>query len=162
MNCSEEETMKKISYKNKNIIVFGVAIALALIISSLVVRTYNNRDREKKSDEGIEYILQLEENPSNLSIKGKVPEYVIIDRMHRMANSKIIAEDGEVWGILEPEWKKINALKICIESESYKNNKKLLDILERWSKNDFSNAVEEHNYLWRLLGGTIGKANKLK
>jgi len=154
--------MKKISYKNKNAIVYGVAIASALIISLLVVKTYNNRDREEKSDKGIEYILQLEENPSILSIKGKVPEYVILDRMHRMANSKIVADDGKVWGTLEPEWKRINALIIYIQGERYKDKKKLLDILERWSKNDFSNAVEEHNYLWKQLGGTVGKASKLK
>jgi len=154
--------MKKVSYKNKNVVVYGAAITAALLITSLVVRDYIKRDRMEKSDEGIEYILQLEENPSSLIINNKVPEHVIIDRMHRMANSKIVAEDGEVWGILEPEWKRINALKIYIESENYKDKKKLQDILERWSKNDFSNAVEEHNYLWKQLGGTVGKANKLK
>ena len=154
--------MKKLRCKNKNIIVYGIAIAIALTISYLAGKDYIRKGRAEKIDNGIEYFLQLEEDPSKLNTKQKVPEYVVIDRMHRMANSMIIAVDGEVWGLLEPESKRINALKMYIESENYKDKKKLLDILERWGKSDFSNAVEEHNYLWRKLGGTVGKANKLK
>ena len=38
----------------------------------------------------------------------------------------------------------------------------MLEVLTRWENNDFSQAVEEHNYFWRKLGGTVGKAISLK
>ena len=38
----------------------------------------------------------------------------------------------------------------------------MLEVLTRWENNDFSNAVEEHNYFWKKLGGTIGKATSVK
>ncbi|WP_280771990.1 DUF6241 domain-containing protein [Salipaludibacillus daqingensis] len=33
-----------------------------------------------------------------------------------------------------------------------------LTILERWKQGDFSKVDEDHNDIWRLQGGTIGKA----
>jgi hypothetical protein len=33
--------------------------------------------------------------------------------------------------------------------------------LYRWEEGDFRGAVEDHNYLWGLLEGNIGKATAL-
>ncbi|WP_411675014.1 DUF6241 domain-containing protein [Cytobacillus kochii] len=31
-------------------------------------------------------------------------------------------------------------------------------MLDKWSKGDFSNVDNDHNYFWSLQNGTIGKA----
>lgn len=37
---------------------------------------------------------------------------------------------------------------------------KLFSIINRWEKGDFSQTVEEHNFLWNLEGGDTGKATE--
>ncbi len=37
---------------------------------------------------------------------------------------------------------------------------KLFSIINRWEKGDFSQTVEEHNFLWSLQGGDTGKATE--
>lgn len=36
--------------------------------------------------------------------------------------------------------------------------KKLREIVVRWQQGDFSQIVDDHNYVWDLLGGTVGRA----
>ena len=38
---------------------------------------------------------------------------------------------------------------------------KYVEILNRWEKGDFSQAVEEHDYMWEQAGGESGKSKKI-
>ncbi|HEY5563140.1 MAG TPA: DUF6241 domain-containing protein [Clostridiaceae bacterium] len=89
-------------------------------------------------------------------------EMDIYNIMHTMANSKIVAADGKVSKILEINSTECTELKVIINELNYKDKEYLLKVLNTWGKNDFSLAVDEHNYLWGKLGGTIGKAIALK
>lgn len=84
----------------------------------------------------------------------------VLDTMHKMANTKVVAE--HIWGEIPITDETIKALKSEIESSSFADKSTLLEILERWSNNDFSKAVEDHNYVWEQLGGTVGKATALR
>ncbi|MFU7516262.1 DUF6241 domain-containing protein [Clostridium sp. HCS.1] len=86
----------------------------------------------------------------------------IYDILHRMSNTKIIAEDNQIWGKIEMDPEYIASLKSLIEKVDYKDRDYMLEVLTRWENNDFSQAVEEHNYFWKKLGGTVGKATTLK
>ncbi len=86
----------------------------------------------------------------------------IYDIIHRMSNTKIIAEDNQIWGKLEITPENIASLKSLIEKINYDDKEYMLEVLTRWENNDFSQAVEEHNYFWKKLGGTVGKATSLK
>ena len=86
----------------------------------------------------------------------------IYDIIHRMSNTKIIAEDNQIWGKIEMDHEYITSLKNLIEKVDYADKDYMLEVLTRWENNDFSNAVEEHNYFWKKLGGTVGKATGLK
>ncbi|MDU5108467.1 DUF6241 domain-containing protein [Clostridium sp.] len=86
----------------------------------------------------------------------------IYDILHRMSNTKIIAEDNQIWGKIEMDPEYIASLKSLIEKVDYKDRDYMLEVLTRWENNDFSQAVEEHNYFWKKLGGTVGKATSLK
>lgn len=44
----------------------------------------------------------------------------------------------------------------------YATKNMLLEILYRWKDGDFSQIVEDHNFIWERLGGTVGKAVKPK
>lgn len=79
-----------------------------------------------------------------------------------MSNSKIIAEDNQIWGLLPMDSNDISTLKNLIEKVDYKDKDYLLEVLSRWKNNDFSQVVTEHNYFWKKLGGTIGKAISIK
>ncbi|WP_051350687.1 DUF6241 domain-containing protein [Caloramator sp. ALD01] len=97
-------------------------------------------------------------------VSNKSLEYEIYDTMHRMANTKIEAVDGEVWGEVEITVELCDRLIEKIKESNLKalEKNKLIEILNRWKNGDFSNCVEEHNYVWSKLGGTVGKAKSLR
>lgn len=77
--------------------------------------------------------------------------------VHHMANTIIIADDGQIWGqneiTREAVTQMVNELK---GRDGY-----LSDELKKWLELDFSNGVEVHNYVWDKLDGNIGKAKEL-
>lgn len=77
--------------------------------------------------------------------------------VHHMANTIIIADDGQIWGqneiTREAVTQMVNELK---GRDDY-----LSDELKKWLELDFSNGVEVHNYVWDKLDGNIGKAKDL-
>ena len=79
------------------------------------------------------------------------------DIVHYMANTIIIADDGQIWGqneiTREAVTQMVNELK---GQDDY-----LSDELKKWLELDFSNGVEVHNYVWNKLGGNVGKAKAL-
>lgn len=91
----------------------------------------------------------------------KNPEQ-IYNMIHEMANTKIIAE-GNLIGAVKPMTKqRVERLKKAI-SDLKIEDKKIIEILDRWSMQDFSQAVDDHNYIWsKYLNGTIGKAKALR
>ncbi|MDT3494776.1 DUF6241 domain-containing protein, partial [Bacillus toyonensis] len=79
--------------------------------------------------------------------------------MHRMVHQKV--KSSEKWGFIEMTNKEIRSAKEAVESSTnFKNKSKLLATLERWEKGDFSQTVEEHNFLWEIQGGDTGKATE--
>ena len=66
--------------------------------------------------------------------------------VHHMANTIIIADDGQIWGQNE----------ITREAVT-----QMVNELKKWLELDFSNGVEVHNYVWDKLDGNIGKAKGL-
>lgn len=91
-------------------------------------------------------------------------EYNIYDTMHRMANTKIEAVDGQVWGEIEITPELCDELINKINESNFDKSEKdrLIEILTRWKNGDFSNCVNEHNYVWKKLGGSVGRAIRLK
>lgn len=86
----------------------------------------------------------------------------IYDIMHRMSNGKILAEDNKIWGVIPIYKEDIVTLKKIIKKVDYEDREYLLEVLTRWEKGDFSQVVDEHNYFWKKLGGTVGKAIQKK
>jgi len=149
----------RILSKTKLVIFIGMVIIIGLLISLIV----NKLVFETKHSE-IKTISQKLSNDQSNELKpaNYYDETNIYNMMHKMANSKIIAKDGQVWGTLPMKIEDIAALKETILKINYSDRDYLLEVLSRWEKGDFTHCVEEHNYFWNKLGGTIGEAYKLK
>ena len=154
-------------FKSKIFITILVIIFIITIgtISFLIYMQINSGNLNAKSN--ISEIKKIDkELASEESTEIKDSEYYpienIYDIIHRMSNTKIIAEDNQIWGKLEITPENIASLKSLIEKINYDDKEYMLEVLTRWENNDFSQAVEEHNYFWKKLGGTVGKATSLK
>lgn len=88
-----------------------------------------------------------------------------INLIHKMANTKIVAEDNQVWGTAdinnENIEKCIDYLEIDVNVKKL-NRDMLIAGLKEWKQGNFKNSVEIHNQVWSYLGGTVGKAKSLK
>lgn len=77
--------------------------------------------------------------------------------VHHMANTIIIADDGQIWGQSEITKESVTQM---VNELKYRDEY-LSDELNKWLELDFSNGVEVHNYVWKKLDGNVGKAKKL-
>jgi len=84
----------------------------------------------------------------------------ILEEMHKMINSKVVAE--YVWGEVPVTEENVEKLIEEVKGTTFPDRDKLLTMLENWKNNDFENAVNDHNYIWEQLGGTVGKATALR
>lgn len=111
------------------------------------------------TQEELEQYKEEGKNPFGESIQGKqlrdsdVQEYI-----HGMTHQKVIAE--KKWGFYEIhptriEWllKAVNeSSDRLISSDVYK------EILTKWQEGNFAEVDQDHNTIWNIQGGTVGKA----
>lgn len=76
--------------------------------------------------------------------------------IHGMSHQKVEAD--EKWGFYEMTEERIKWLLNALDEIDVNHEETYRDILERWSKGDFSQVASDHNQIWRLQGGTIGRA----
>jgi hypothetical protein len=86
-------------------------------------------------------------------------EQAVQQHIHDMSHQKV--EAVPKWGSLQITPERINGLISVVESGSYEHSHVYLDILYGWKDGDFSEADKDHNTIWRLQDGTIGKATGL-
>lgn len=93
----------------------------------------------------------------------KVPtrsQKAVWNQVHVMANTLIKAD--HIWGEEEISEEKVNALLLEVRSSDFDDKERLLTILLRWKEEDFSHGVDDHNYVWDRLGGSVGEAFDLR
>ncbi len=157
----------KVLLKNRIFITILTTISLISIsiFSFFVYKQIDSGNLKAKSNISEIKKLDKELSKDNSAVVNEDISYSIddiYDILHRMSNTKIIAADNQVWGKIEITNDYVLSLKSFIEKFDYTDKDYLLEVLNRWENNDFSKAVEEHNYFWKKLGGTVGKAISLK
>ncbi|MBD7914927.1 hypothetical protein H9660_07180 [Clostridium sp. Sa3CUN1] len=157
----------KVLLKNRIFITILTTISLISIsiFSFFVYKQIDSGNLKAKSNISEIKKLDKELSKDNSDVVNEDISYSIddiYDILHRMSNTKIIAADNQVWGKIEITNDYVLSLKSFIEKFDYTDKDYLLEVLNRWENNDFSKAVEEHNYFWKKLGGTVGKAISLK
>ncbi|MCT1540213.1 MULTISPECIES: DUF6241 domain-containing protein [Lysinibacillus] len=89
-------------------------------------------------------------------------EHKMNETIHSMSHQKVEAEIK--WGHEQITQEKVDRLLAIAKESNYKYKELYISILERWSKGDFSNAVDDHNSIWEMQGGdeeASGKAIRL-
>jgi hypothetical protein len=105
-----------------------------------------------------------EANKAGILGISAVVEYPIIQEIHKMSNTLIVAQDGEIWGKKKITSKRCKKLYNTIKNKELFDEgtrKNLLTILDRWIDGDYSQGVDDHNYVWSMLSGTKGYATGL-
>lgn len=129
-----------------------VVINLILLIPVIGILSYNFTYRELgKTNKAAKETLSTIETIEDVKEKEQlVRDY---DFVHQMSNNLIVAEDGKVRGYQELTLENVELAIKMLEKDPY-----IVEALSKWKKGEFENAVEVHNYCWRILGGDEGKA----
>ena len=116
-------------------------------------------EQEDKTEEDTTSAFFKEDKVDEKDLNSKEKVY---DMIHVMADTLIIAEDELVWGKQTITKDRVLAVMKAMEELDI-TDEKLWETLRRWEQQDYSEGVEDHNYVWRkYLDGTVGKAIKLK
>jgi hypothetical protein len=74
-----------------------------------------------------------------------------------MTHQKVRSE--EKWGFVQMTEVNLLAVKEALKKNpEFNQNIDFLGIVTDWLNNDFSNIVAEHNLIWKMNKGTVGKA----
>lgn len=92
--------------------------------------------------------LGLDKSPS---------EEDIVEILHDMTHQKVRSE--EKWGFVQMTEVNLLAVnEVLQKNPGFNQNIDFLGIVTDWLNNDFSNIVAEHNEIWKMKNGTVGKA----
>ena len=139
--------------------IVGICITIIVIITSIVGGNKLLAYVEKENKNIQTQRVANEKEKKVAEEASQVSEGEIISTMHKMVHQKV--KSSEKWGFVEMTTKEIYSIKKGIENSiGFQYKTKLLSIINRWEKGDFSQTVEEHNFLWSLQGGDTGKATE--
>lgn len=157
-----EEDFEEKSSNGKKIII--ILLVLIISLSTILVLWSNgyeivnfafNKVNEINEDTNAEKKNEVLENEiTKVESMDLTQCYQIV---HQMANTIIIADDGQIWGQNEITREAVTQMVNELEGrDDYLSGE-----LKKWLELDFSNGVEVHNYVWDKLDGDIGKAKDL-
>lgn len=104
--------------------------------------------------------IQIDENVEEV-FPSDLKEFEVQSAIHHMSHQKVEAE--KKWGailITEERVKRLYDVVVANQME-YKYANTYIKILERWLEGDFSQAVSDHNTIWEIQDGNVGKATGL-
>lgn len=76
--------------------------------------------------------------------------------IHGMSHQKV--EAAQKWSFYENTPERVEWLYEALEVAEVEHHKEYKHILSKWIQGDFSTADEDHNTVWRMQGGNVGKA----
>ncbi|MFS0781664.1 DUF6241 domain-containing protein [Bacillus sp. 1P06AnD] len=159
--------MKK---KKRVLTLIIVCFAIALGIGVYFAIHYIDQSDSATSKKGIDFSsvsketakrLQKENDRSQTSFEQmneESSEERIVEAMHKMSHQKV--EANTKWGALQMNEANINEIANILANTktSLPHKEQLERIIEKWKSGDFSSADKDHNYIWKLQDGNIGKA----
>lgn len=88
--------------------------------------------------------------------QSDLTDYDYQEYIHGMSHQKVKAD--EKWGFYEITEKRIDWLLEGLDKVEVENKLTYKTILIKWADGDFSTVDEDHNRIWELQGGNVGKA----
>lgn len=99
-------------------------------------------------------------NPFGQDIKQEDLTFIdYIYYIHGMSHQKVKAD--EKWAFFEIHPKRIDWLLEQLNKSEIKYNSIFKDVLEKWKAGNFSEVDKDHNNIWEIQNGTIGKATRI-
>jgi hypothetical protein len=119
--------------------------------------------KEAKTEEG-KSVLQVQDATSEQAEREfpvDMAESEVMAALHKMSHQKVTAK--KKWGAIPLTPQRVDRLLTVVTQNKakYENSQLYINILNRWAEGDFSQADDDHNAIWNLQGGTIGKATGL-
>ncbi|SEI91957.1 hypothetical protein SAMN04488127_0791 [Bhargavaea ginsengi] len=155
--------------KKKGILIAALALlAVATLVIYQTRFSYSQPEEVLTQDEFIETFEETEalmeiDGLDRTGVNGNSLEEKILDIMHQMTHQKIVA--NQKWGAIPMTTRNIEQIESIVSSSkkihSPQAKKQLIQIIAKWENGDFSEADEDHNYIWKLQNGTLGKARGL-
>lgn len=100
---------------------------------------------------------KIEQAKIDLGIADSPTEKELLEIFHKMTHQKVRSE--EKWGFVQMSEANLLAVREVLQDNPALNkNIDMLAMVNNWLKNDFSEIVAEHNQVWKLREGTVGKA----
>lgn len=98
---------------------------------------------------------------SKVSGEAGMEEAQVQEYLHHMTHQKVVAD--EKWGAVKVTPENIESLLEIVKAnqDMYEYGEYYATVLEEWKTGNFDNAVDVHNFVWKLRGGTIGRATGL-
>lgn len=136
-----------------------------MLLFGIVYNFFSKTDEEANisAEEEIEkiFVSATFDDDEERLIYLAMDERQMQETIHSMSHQKVKAK--QKWGRIL-----ITQERIAVMIETAENNQDewehadiYLDILNRWYEGDFSKADEDHNAVWELQGGNVGKAHGL-
>ncbi|MBM7837878.1 hypothetical protein JOC54_001109 [Alkalihalobacillus xiaoxiensis] len=112
--------------------------------------------------EEVEVVLKVTNNEDlDELFPDTMSEYDMQEAIHYMSHGLVQA--NQKWGKIELTEDRVERLLYVAEfnKDTYTHGNRYITILMGWNNGDFSNAVDDHNFIWGLWNGTVGKATRL-
>ena len=153
--------MKKVMLISLLVILIGAAVVGFIQYSgkeTVTVTKQKTATTNENQVEEVPFIEIQEENtePIEEELPNDMTEEKVQNVIHQMSHQKVKAE--KKWGFTPLTQDRVNRLIDVVNTNSYKHKGVYLEILTRWKGNNFSHAATDHNAIWSLQGGTIGRA----
>lgn len=157
--------------KNKKTILIALGTALLGLIvynvfielnkSSVTVEEKTAVTETEDGEEIEETVIEIDEIrdvPIEEELPNDMSENALRQAIHDMSHQKVRAD--KKWGFLPLTQERVERLIEIIEKNEgdYENANVYLNILKRWEKNDFTKVDKDHNIIWNMQSGTIGRA----
>lgn len=119
--------------------------------------TFSDRSEERETVEAFlqdQFLLDL---PTKFS--KDMNDSDVQDMIHFMSHQKVSAP--KKWGKLQLTKGRVDKLLEIVQQGDFKHKHTYENILKQWSEGNFGRSVQAHNDIWKLQGGTVGRATGL-
>ncbi|ASN06753.1 DUF6241 domain-containing protein [Virgibacillus necropolis] len=87
---------------------------------------------------------------------NELNDYIYQEYIHGMSHQKV--EASKKWGFYEIHSNRIKWLLEGLDEVELEHETAYRNILEKWKEENFSSVDGDHNAIWELQGGTVGRA----
>ncbi len=141
------------------VILLGIAVFGFIDYRSKETISVIQKTSPSQNDSAGGTYLEIQEDrsePIEKELPNKMTEEQVQDAIHQMSHQKVRAE--KKWGFTPLTRERVNRLIEVINANQYEHEDVYLDILKAWKESNFSYIDGNHNAIWVLQDGNVGKA----